>query len=386
MSTGKDYYAILGVNKTASQEEIKKAYRKLALKYHPDRNPGDKTAEEKFKEINEAYDILKDEQKRAAYDHYGSSAFQNGGASGFSNQGFKDFADFSDIFSNMFGDIFGNSSGGNSSYRNRRYSEARSSPPGANIRYDITITLEEALVNTKKKIKYKTYNKCSRCNGSGCENSKGPSACPQCGGRGSVRQQHGFITIDTICQHCGGSGSVISNPCKECHGSGRVIGERNLEINIPAGIGASNELLVKQEGEAGYQGGPNGDLIIFVNLLPHDFFTVKGVDLHCTVYIPITTAILGGELIVKDLSGKDHTIKIPHGTQSNTQFIISSCGLYNRSTRRYGDIFVNIIVETPVDLSKNQQEVMEKFYKDPAFINNNPKSKYSQEQINKLKK
>ena len=380
MSTGKDYYAILGVNKSATQEEIKKAYRKLALKYHPDRNPGDKTAEEKFKEINEAYDILKDEQKRAAYDHYGSSAFQNGGASGFSNQGFKDFADFSDIFSNMFGDIFGGAASGG------RSSQRRSSPPGANIRYDITITLEEALNNTKKNIRYKTYNKCSKCNGSGCENSKGPSVCPQCGGRGSVRQQHGFITIDTVCQHCGGSGSVISNPCKECHGSGRVIGERNLEITIPAGIGSSNELLVRQEGEAGYQGGPNGDLIIFVNLLPHDFFNVKGVDLYCTVYIPITTAILGGEIVVRDLSGKEHNIKIPHGTQSNTQFVISSCGLYNRNTRRYGDIFVNIIVETPVDLSKNQQEIIEKFSSDLAFNKNNPKSKQSQEQINKLKK
>lgn len=380
MSTGKDYYAILGVNKSATQEEIKKAYRKLALKYHPDRNPGDKTAEEKFKEINEAYDVLKDEQKRAAYDRYGSNAFQNGGASGFSNQGFNDFADFSDIFSNMFGDIFGGNTSGT------RNSQRRSSPPGANIRYDITITLEEALSNTKKKIRYKTYNKCSKCNGNGCENSKGPSACPKCGGRGSVRQQHGFVTIDTVCQHCGGSGSVISNPCKECHGSGRVIGERNLEITIPAGIGSSNELLVRQEGEAGYQGGPNGDLIIFVNLLPHDFFTVKGVDLYCTVYIPFTTAILGGEIVAKDLSGKDHVIKIPHGTQSNTQFVIPSCGLYNRNTRRYGDILVNVMVETPVDLSKNQQDILEKFSNDPAFSKNNPKSKQSQEQINKLKK
>lgn len=380
MSTGKDYYAILGVNKSASQEEIKKAYRKLALKYHPDRNPGDKTAEEKFKEINEAYDILKDEQKRAAYDRYGSNAFQNGGSSGFSSQGFSDFSEFSDIFSNMFGDIFGNAAPGN------RGGQRRSSPPGANIRYDITITLEEALQNTKKNIRYKTYNKCSKCNGSGSENSKGPSVCPKCGGRGSVRQQHGFITIDTVCQQCGGSGSVISNPCHECHGTGRVIGERNLEITIPAGIGASNELVIRQEGEAGYQGGANGDLIVFINLLPHDFFTLRGVDLYCTVYIPITTAILGGEIVIKDLLGKDHNIKIPHGTQSNTQFVILSCGLYNRNNRRYGDMFVNVMVETPVDLSKNQQEIIEKFSSDPAFNKNNPKSKQSKEQIEKLKK
>ncbi|MBR1944109.1 MAG: molecular chaperone DnaJ [Alphaproteobacteria bacterium] len=381
MSTGKDYYAILGVNKSSSQEEIKKAYRKLALKYHPDRNPGDKNAEEKFKEINEAYDVLKDDQKRAAYDRYGSSAFQNGGPSGFSSQGFSDFSDISDIFSNVFGDIFGNGNAASGS----RGGQRRSSPPGSNIRYDITITLEEALKTTKKNIRYKTYNKCSKCNGSGCENSKGPSACPKCGGRGSVRQQHGFITIDTVCQQCGGSGSVISNPCHECNGTGRVMGERNLDITIPAGIGPT-ELVFRQEGEAGYQGGPNGDLIVFVNLLPHDFFKLNGIDLYCTVYIPITTAILGGEIIVKDLSGKDHKIKIPHGTQSNTQFVISACGLYSRNNRRYGDLFINVIVETPVDLSKNQQEIIEKFSSDPAFEKNNPKTKQSQEQIDKLKK
>lgn len=367
MST-QDYYALLGVEKTATSDEIKKAYRKLALKYHPDRNPGDKSAEEKFKKINEAYDVLKDEQKRAAYDRYGNSAFSNGAANDFT-----DFADFSDIFGQMFGDIFGNAG-----------SRKKPQHPGADIRYDITISLSDVYHGVRQEIRYKTFIKCDVCNGRGYDLNYQPAVCPTCGGRGSIRQQQGFITLERTCQTCGGNGSIISNPCKKCSGSGRTKGEKHLEISIPAGLESGMEMHISGEGEAGYQGAPSGDLYVHINVFPHDLFKVNKHDLYCTIYIPLVTAILGGTINVTDLNKKTHEIKIPHGTQSGTQFRLKSAGMPYYQSSRYGDMLVEVVVETPVDLSYDQQELISKFAKDKAYESNSPKSNEIQKKFKNM--
>lgn len=358
----KDFYSILGVSRTATQDEIKKAYRALALKYHPDRNPGDKAAEEKFKEINEAYDVLKDEQKKAAYDRYGSEAFQGGG---FNPNGFdfsENFSSFSDIFEEMFGGGF--SSRGQ---RNRQQ-------PGSDIRYDIGISLEEAYRGTKKNIKFSTFIECDSCHGSGSEGNSKPSPCPTCKGRGGVRYQQGFVTIEKTCQMCGGSGTILSNPCKKCSGSGRVKGEKNLEVTIPAGVDSGSKIRLSGCGEAGFKGAPAGDLYIFVSVFSHNVFSRNGADLYCTAHISMVMAALGGEIQVPNLDGKMNTVKIPQGTQSGTQFRIKNKGMPILNSTRFGDLIVEIAVETPVSLSKKQKEILEQFANEKDEKTNNPKT------------
>lgn len=367
----KDYYSVLGVSKTASQDELKKAYRKLAVKYHPDKNKGDKASEEKFKEINEAYDVLKDDQKRAAYDRYGSEGVQNGGF-GNSGGGFGGGFNFSDNFSS-FSDIFEEMFGGGFSDRGGR-SAAQQSQPGSDIRYDIAISLEDAYHGVKTNVKFTTLIKCGACGGTGSEGSKKPSPCPTCGGRGSVRYQQGFITIEKTCQTCGGAGSVLSDPCKKCSGSGRVKGEKNLEVNIPAGISTGSKIRITGEGEAGFKGAPSGSLYIFVNVLNHKIFQRNENDLYCTVPISMIMATLGGEIKVPDLDGNDSTIKIPHGTQSGAQFRIKGKGMPVVNSSKRGDMIVKIEVETPVSLSKKQKEILEQFAGEKDEKTNSPKS------------
>ena len=376
--SNKDYYSILGVSKNASADEIKKSYRKLVLKYHPDKNPGDKSAEEKFKEINEAYEVLKDDKKRSAYDRYGSDAFSGGssgssGFEGFSSSGFSsgNFGDFSDIFEQMFGDsIFG---GGRSSSRQQ---------PGADIRYDIAVSLREACNGTSKNLRYTTFVRCDLCSGKGYDNKYTPTVCPNCGGRGSIRTRNGFLTIEQTCQQCGGQGSIISHPCRKCSGSGRVKAEKNLDVKIPAGIEPGNQIRIPNEGEAGFMGSPAGNLYVVVSVLPHDVFKLEGHDLKCTVYIPVATAILGGTIDVFDIDKKIHSINISHGTQTGTQVRIKSAGMpYYQSSRR-GDMLVEIVIETPVDLTKQQRDLIEEFNSE-CSDKNNPKTKLTKDKFDR---
>lgn len=363
----KDYYSILGVNRNATQDEIKKAYRKLAVQYHPDKNPGNKQAEEKFKEINEAYDVLKDEQKKAAYDHYGSDAFQSGfgGSQGFSG-GF-DFRNNFSGFSDIFEDIFTGFTGGG-------YSNRPQSQPGSDIRYDISISLEDAYHGKKTNIKFMTLVKCDSCNGTGSEGHKAPSPCPTCGGRGNVRYNQGFITIERPCSTCGGSGSILSDPCKKCSGSGRIKGEKNLEITIPAGVSTGSKIRIIGEGEAGFKGAPAGNLYIFINVLSHKIFIRNDNDLVCKVPISMVKAALGGEIEVPDLDGVNCNIKIPHGTQSGAQFRLKGKGMPSVNSSRKGDIIVEVSVETPVSLSSKQKEILEQFANEKDEKTNSPNS------------
>lgn len=365
----KDYYATLGVGRAATQDEIKKAYRKLAVKYHPDKNHGDKQAEERFKEIGEAYEVLKDAQKRAAYDRYGSD-FQSGG-SGFSGaQGFdggfdfsSQFSSFSDIFEEMFGSTF--SSGGRQTAQHQ---------PGSDIRYDVSISLEDAYRGVKTRLKYTTLVKCEACSGTGSEGSKRPSPCPTCGGRGSVRQNHGFITLERTCQTCGGAGSVLSDPCKKCSGSGRVKGEKNLEIDIPAGIASGSKMRIVGEGEAGFKGGPAGSLYVVVSILSHKIFTRSDADLHCSVPISMVSAALGTRIEVPNLDGAKCVVDVPAGTQSGTQIKVKGRGMPHMNSSRRGDMVVKIAVETPVSLSKKQVEILEQFASERDDKTNSPNS------------
>ncbi|MDR1233631.1 MAG: molecular chaperone DnaJ [Holosporales bacterium] len=361
----KDYYAILGVGKNATQDELKKAYRKLAVTYHPDKNQGNKAAEEKFKEVSEAYDVLRDENKRAAYDRYGSDHFQNSGASGFS-EGFdfsSGFQGFSDIFEEMFGGAFGQGPG-----------RQTSSEPGSDIRYNLTISLEEAYRGTKTNIRFTTLIKCEHCGGSGSEGNKKPSPCPVCGGRGSARYQHGFITIERPCQNCGGTGSVLSDPCKKCSGSGRIKGEKNLEINIPPGVDTGSKIRLTGEGEAGFKGAPSGSLYVFLTVKNHNIFTRKDNDLYCTVPISMVKAALGGEIQVPDLDGNNNTISVSNGTQTGSQFKIRGRGMPILNSSRRGDFYVEAVVETPVSLTKKQKELLEQFGNEKDDKTNNPKA------------
>ncbi|MDR1365372.1 MAG: molecular chaperone DnaJ [Holosporales bacterium] len=365
----RDYYAVLGVDRTATPDEIKKAYRKLVVKYHPDKNPGDKQAEEKFKEISGAYETLKDDQKRAAYDRYGEDGARAGGASGGAgfDGGFgfssSQFSGFSDIFEEMFGSAF--SSG-------RQQAEQHYS--GSDIRYDVSITLEDAYRGKKIGLKFTTLVKCAVCAGTGSEGSKRPAPCPTCGGRGSVRQNHGFITLERACQTCGGSGSVLSDPCKKCSGSGRVKGEKTLEVNIPAGVSSGSKIRVAGEGEAGFKGASPGSLYICVTVLPHKIFTRNNSDLCCSAPISMVSAALGTRIGVPSLDGVNCEVDVPPGTQSGTQFKVRGKGIPLINSSKKGDLIVEIIVETPVSLSKKQKEILEQFAGERDDKTNNPKS------------
>jgi molecular chaperone DnaJ len=349
----KDYYEILGVDRGASADDIKKAYRKLAMKYHPDRNKDDKTAEAKFKELNAAYDVLKDEQKRAAYDRFGSSAFDGsmgGGGAGMGGAG--GFGAFSDIFEDMFGDM-GGMRGGRSSGSNR----------GADLQYAVELSLEDAFKGKEIQISIPVNQACESCDGTGSEDKGVSTTCPSCNGAGRMRQQQGFFTIERTCATCGGAGKVIKNPCKNCGGEGRVQKNKSIKAKIPAGVETGRRIRLSGQGEAGVRGGPSGDLYLLVTVKPHKLFVRNGSNLRCRVPITMTKASLGGDLEVPTIEGKRVKVKIPPGTQTGQQFRLKNKGMTILSSEARGDAFIEVFVETPVKLTKSQQDLMEQLDK-----------------------
>ena len=360
----KNYYKTLGVNKDASADEIKKAFRKLALKHHPDKNQGNKESEKKFKEINEAYEILKDDQKRAAYDKYGSAGFQNSGG-GFHSQagGFEDFAD---VFGDIFGDFMGR---GSSSPKQQRENQFR----GSDLRYNTEITLENAYKGLNRNIKFRTAVKCDECDGKGTKAKTGTTTCNTCNGSGKVRYQQGFFMIEKVCTSCSGSGVIIKDPCKTCKGEGRYEKEKNLSIHIPKGINNGAKIRISGEGEAGVRGAASGDLYIHISVKPHEFYQRDNANLHCSVPIKMTTAVLGGYIEIPTIDGNIAKINVPAGTQFGTKLRMQNKGMPIMNSSRNGDIYVNVNVELPIKVTSKQKELLEEF----AKINQtgaNPKS------------
>jgi molecular chaperone DnaJ len=339
-----DFYELLGVGRKADAEEMKKAYRKLAMQYHPDRNPGDKDAEKRFKEISEAYDVLRDEQKRAAYDQFGHAAFENGGG-----RGAADFtSSFADVFDDLFGEFMGGRRGGGASR-------------GGDLRYNLEITLEDAYRGKSARIRVPGTIACTVCNGSGAAANTKPAACPTCAGHGRVRAQSGFFTIERTCPTCHGVGRVIENPCKGCGGAGRISKERTLAVEIPPGVDDGTRIRLAGEGEAGMRGGPAGDLYVFLAVKPHQLFRRDGMHLQCRVPIAMTTAALGGNIEVPILDGSSAKIQVPAGTQSGRQFRLKGKGMPALNGGGRGDMIVQANVETPVNLTKRQKELLQEF-------------------------
>lgn len=373
MADSKDYYELLGVSKSASDDEIKKAFRKLAMQYHPDKNPGDKKAEAKFKEINHAYDILKDADKRAAYDRYGAAAFEGGmgggprGGNPFGDFNFGGAGGFSDIFEEMFGDMMGQAAGRGGSYG--RGGATR----GSDLQYGLEITLEEAFKGTEKTIRVPTYAACDTCSGSGAKAGTKPETCTTCQGAGRVRATQGFFTIERGCPTCGGVGQTIREKCGSCGGSGRVRREKTLKVSIPAGIEHGRRIRLQNEGEAGVSGGPAGDLYVLINLAPHKLFTRHDADLHCRVPIAMSVAALGGSIEVPTIEGGRAEVKIQPGTQTGQQLRLKGKGMSLMRSAARGDMYIELFVETPVNLSKKQQDMLKEFAgKDPSA--NSPES------------
>lgn len=360
MST-KDFYELLGVEKGATADELKKAYRKLAMKYHPDRNPGDEEAEKKFKEVSHAYDVLKDEQKRAAYDRYGHDAFEQGGmggAGGRGQGGFDPNMDFADIFSDLFGDFMGGRGQAGGRAGGGRPTQAR----GSDLRYNLSVTLEEAFAGKQQKIQFTTAATCATCKGSGSKSSSGATTCGTCRGSGRTRVQQGFFTMERTCTACHGQGQVIKDPCNSCSGEGRVRKEKTLSVTIPEGVEEGTRIRLSGEGEVGLRGGPAGDLYIFVSIKPHQFFVREGNDIHCKVPVKMTTAALGGSIEVPAIEGKRARVTIPTGTQSGDQFRLKKKGMtVMRSGGRRGDMYIHTVVETPTRLTKKQKELLQEF-------------------------
>ncbi|MGB4467171.1 MAG: molecular chaperone DnaJ [Azovibrio sp.] len=344
----KDFYEILGVNRDASDDEIKKAYRKLAMKYHPDRNPDNPATEERFKEAKEAYEILSDTQKRAAYDQYGhagvdpQAGFGGGGGAGFSN--------FSDAFGGIFDEIFGGRSGSGGGSRSNIYR-------GADLRYNLEISLEQAAHGTETKIRIPTMEVCEPCHGSGAKPGTQPTTCPTCGGSGQVRMQQGFFSIQQTCPKCHGSGRFIAEPCSACHGAGRVKQHKTLVVKIPAGVDEGDRIRLAGEGEHGVNGGPPGDLYVQIHLKPHPVFTRDHNDLHCEMPISFTTAALGGEIEIPTLDGAA-SIRIPGETQSGRVFRLRGKGIKGVRSHTQGDLLCHVVVETPVNLTERQKELL----------------------------
>ncbi len=350
----RDYYEVLGVTRTADEKDLKSAFRKLAMQFHPDRNPGNAEAESKFKEINEAYDCLKDGQKRAAYDRFGHAAFENGGGGGPGGPGFNgDFAQtMSDIFENFFGGDMGGR-GGRGGGRER----------GSDLQYNLEITLEEAFTGKDVEIRIPTTITCDACTGTGAKPGTSAQSCRTCGGIGRVRAVQGFFTIERTCPTCQGRGQVIPDPCKKCGGAGHTATEKTLTIAIPAGIEDGNRIRRSGEGEAGSRGGPSGDLYIFISIRPHAFFQRDGADVYCRVPISMTTAALGGQIEVPTLEGVSAKVKVPEGTQGGRQIPLKGKGMPIMRTRGHGDMYIQVTVETPRNLTKRQRELLEEFEK-----------------------
>ncbi len=371
----RDFYEVLGVERSVDGAELKKVYRKLAMKYHPDRNPDDADAERKFKEVSEAYEVLKDDQQRGAYDQYGHAAFEGGGP-GAQRGGFN--PGFSSSMSDVFDDLFGEFTGGR---RGQRPGGGRTR--GADLRYNMTITLQDAFDGKKAEIRVPSSVRCDICSGSGATPGSKPVNCSTCGGAGRVRAAQGFFSIERTCPSCHGQGQVIENPCAPCHGTGRSQKERTLAVTIPPGVEEGTRIRLAGEGEAGMRGGPTGDLYIFLSLSPHDLFERDGTELFCDVPISIVTATLGGEIEVPTLGGNQGEkaksgggkvkVKIPEGTQTGKQFRVRGKGMPGLHARRHGDLYIQIHVETPVGLTKRQKELLEEF-EASSSEKNNPES------------
>ncbi len=341
------YYEVLEVERTAKDADLKTAFRKLAMKWHPDRNPGDNDSEHRFKEINEAYEVLKDPDRRAAYDRFGHAAFEQGAGGG---GGFN--PDFGSAFSDLFEGIFGMGGG-----RGRRDGRER----GADLRYNMEISLEEAYAGKTAQVRLPTSVACEACTGTGAKAGSRPKACPHCNGAGRIRHAQGFFTLERTCTGCQGRGQVIDDPCKTCSGSGRVTRERTLSVNIPAGVEDGTRIRLAGEGEAGMRGGPAGDLYIFLSIGAHAFFQRDGADLHCRVPISMVQAALGGDFEAPTIDGGKTRVKVPEGTQSGRRFRLQGKGMPVLRARQVGDMYVQIVVETPQKLTKKQRELLAEF-------------------------
>jgi molecular chaperone DnaJ len=367
----RDYYEVLGVGRSADEKDLKAAYRKLAKQLHPDANQGDAQTEAKFKELNEAYDVLKDPQKRAAYDRFGHEAFENGMGGGRGGAGFgPDFnSSMSDIFEDLFGDFMGGGGGG----RGRRGGgRGNGATRGADLRYNMEINLTEAFTGKTAQVRVPSSVTCETCNGSGAKPGTSPKTCSTCGGHGAVRSQSGFFTVERTCPSCQGRGQVISDPCSPCSGQGRVTKERTLSVNIPAGVEDGTRIRLASEGEAGMRGGPSGDLYIFLSVKPHEFFQRDGADLFCKVPVSMTAAAMGGEIEVPTIDGKKARVSVPEGTQTGKQFRLKSKGMPVLRSSQMGDMYIQVAVETPVNLSRRQKELLREFEKEAK--NNSPES------------
>lgn len=366
----RDYYEILGISRGASADEIKKAYRKCAKNLHPDRNSDKPNAEALFKEANEAYDVLKDPDKKAAYDSMGHAAFEGGmggGAQGgFSGAGGADFSSaFSDVFEDLFGDFMGggarNSQGRNQMHR------------GSDFRYNLGVTLEEAYRGIKKTVKISSSEPCESCKGKGTEGGGEPTVCPTCSGMGKVRAQQGFFTVERTCPTCSGMGQIIKNPCRSCGGQGRVKKDRSLLVNIPAGVETGTRIRLAGEGEAGFRGGAAGDLYIFIEVKEHPIFQRDGLNLHCRVPVSMTVATMGGEVEVPIIDGGRSRVKVPAGTQTGKKMRLRGKGMPALRGNGFGDMVIEVVVETPVNLTSRQKELLREF--EELSEENNPHSR-----------
>jgi molecular chaperone DnaJ len=360
MSTKRDYYEVLEVNRNASDEQLKSAYRKLALKYHPDRNPGDKAAEEKFKEAAEAYEVLRDREKRSLYDQFGHAGLEGTGFSGFG--GFEDiFSNFGDIFEDFFG--FGT--------RSRSRSRGQR---GADLRYDFTLSFMDAAFGTETEIDIEKLEACSGCSGNGCEPGSHPENCRTCGGSGQISRTQGFFTVRTTCPACRGNGQVITRPCPKCRGNGQVRVAKRVSVKIPAGVDNGSRLRLSGEGEPGAYGGPPGDLYVFIHVQPHEFFERRDNDIICQVTISFVQAALGDRIAVPTLDGSK-TLEIPKGTQPGDVFYLHGEGIPSLRTRKRGEQIVQVMIKTPINLSKKQEDLLREFAKlDKSKFSNKLKS------------
>jgi len=348
-----DFYEILGVSRSADEKELKSAFRRLAKQYHPDANSGNDQADHKFKEINEAYEVLKDPQKRAAYDRFGHAAFENGGQ-GRGGPGFG--PEFNSSMSDIFEDLFGEFMGGG-----RRQRRGGGATRGADLRYNMEISLQEAFAGKTAQIRVPTAQTCETCSGTGAKPGSSPKVCATCGGHGAVKSSSGFFTVERTCLTCGGRGQTISDPCTACSGQGRITKERTLSVNIPSGVEDGTRIRLANEGEAGMRGGPSGDLYIFLAIKPHEFFQRDGSDLFCRVPISMTAASLGGEIEVPTIDGKKARVSIPDGTQSGKQFRLRGKGMPVLRSGQHGDLYIQVSVETPVNLTRRQRELLKEF-------------------------
>lgn len=347
-----DYYQTLGVGRNASQQEIKQAYRKLAMKYHPDRNPNNDEVAKKFQAVQEAYDVLKDEKKKSMYDQYGTAEPEInqgfGGGFGGASGGF----DFSDIFEDFFGGGFSTSN------------RPQQTTKGADLQHNLRITLKQAYDGIQETLRFYSMVKCDKCSGTGGENGEKPSKCQGCQGSGRTRMQKGFLTVETTCNQCSGLGEIIAKPCVKCNGDGRTKKEKKLTITIPAGIENGTKMRLTGEGDAGFRGGQAGDLYVVVAIKEHDFFRRKGSDLYCTIPVKMTVAILGGEINVPHIDGKEYQIHIPEGTQTGSKFRLKNNGMKIIRSSKHGDLYVDVVVETPIKLTKKQKELIKEFESD----------------------